>query len=722
MQGGWVIPKPLKWVDIIDKPPVLEDSIVEWSEIQNKPTTFTPNPHSHAIATTTVDGFLSAANLIKLNGIAVNANNYTHPTGDGNLHVPLTGTTNNTKVLKAGSTVGSLNWGFVDWGEINNKPATFAPTAHNQDAGTVTTGVFDSARIPILNQNTTGNALTATTLQTARTIALSGAATGTATNFNGSANITIPVTALNASNLSSGTVPNARITGSYTGLTNLTGSGNVDFSRFLGNAADTVSTPSFSWTGDTNTGIYQPAIDQLAITTGGIQRALFSSVGLTLPGNISASNISIANTASTIVQRDGSGDIKCRLVRGEYTPTSSGNFQHIIVTRTPGIDTDNYFRIATLAEFRAAVTDGVYLPIGAQAVNAALLDGIDSASFVRSDVSDTVNATTTWADNHQVRLGSGSDHRMFFDGSNTYKDNYAGSILYRNFTHGGYHYFQGEDAGGTNRALAYFGNGLAQLYGGGTENLRCDVNETVLYKNARLTNSGPLFKLEDSDTTHHSFWLHVNSNIFYVLSDRTNAGSWQAPHPLYLNNADNTGVLYGKKILAANQLVVTEPASQVIIQNTANTGSISIVVRDSTSSENTCATFTNTSSQLLFSSGTKLITTNTGVTVYGAVATSSDPKLKENVKPLTNSLEDVEQIEYNTFDWIESKIPGLGIKLSTLPEHLKPALMGESINPDTEEMTLNFNYSSFVAVVGQAVKELSEKVKQLEARILELEL
>jgi len=45
----------------------------------------------------------------------------------------------------------------------------------------------------------TGNAASATKLATARTIALSGAATGTATGFDGSGNITIPVTALAAS-------------------------------------------------------------------------------------------------------------------------------------------------------------------------------------------------------------------------------------------------------------------------------------------------------------------------------------------------------------------------------------------------------------------------------------------------------------------------------------------------------------------------------------------
>ena len=46
-----------------------------------------------------------------------------------------------------------------------------------------------------------GNATTATNLQTARTISLSGGATGTATSFDGSSNISIPVTSLNASKL-----------------------------------------------------------------------------------------------------------------------------------------------------------------------------------------------------------------------------------------------------------------------------------------------------------------------------------------------------------------------------------------------------------------------------------------------------------------------------------------------------------------------------------------
>jgi hypothetical protein len=79
--------------------------------------------HTHSAATTGTAGFMSAADKGKLDGVATSANNYVHPTGDGNLHVPANGTGNTNKVLKASGTAGSYSWGMVDWGEISNIPA-----------------------------------------------------------------------------------------------------------------------------------------------------------------------------------------------------------------------------------------------------------------------------------------------------------------------------------------------------------------------------------------------------------------------------------------------------------------------------------------------------------------------------------------------------------------------------------------------------------------------
>lgn len=98
---------------------------------------------------------------------------YVHPTGDGNLHVPATGTTNNGKVLKAGATAGSATWSQltkIDVG-LNNVDNT-------ADANK--------------------NVATAVKLKTARNVNVSGAVTGTAIPFDGSADATINVTSVNA--------------------------------------------------------------------------------------------------------------------------------------------------------------------------------------------------------------------------------------------------------------------------------------------------------------------------------------------------------------------------------------------------------------------------------------------------------------------------------------------------------------------------------------------
>ncbi len=101
---------------------------------------------------------------------------YSHPTGDGNLHVPATGTTNNGKVLKAGATDGSATWSQLTKSDVglNNVDNT---------------------------SDATKSVASAAKLTTARNINVGGAVTATAASFNGSANATINVTSLNAAKL-----------------------------------------------------------------------------------------------------------------------------------------------------------------------------------------------------------------------------------------------------------------------------------------------------------------------------------------------------------------------------------------------------------------------------------------------------------------------------------------------------------------------------------------
>ena len=84
--------------------------------------------------------------------------------------------------------------------------AAIAASDSKGSAAAVSSGVTDGT----IKAAKATAADTAAKLTTKRTIALSGGATGTATGFDGSANISIPVTALDVSKASAGTLPVAR--------------------------------------------------------------------------------------------------------------------------------------------------------------------------------------------------------------------------------------------------------------------------------------------------------------------------------------------------------------------------------------------------------------------------------------------------------------------------------------------------------------------------------
>ena len=127
---------------------------------------------------------------------------------------------------------------------------TYNPSTNTLTVGTVTGGL-------------SGNATTATTLQTARTI--------NGTSFNGSANIT------------------TANWGTARTLWGQSVNGSANITAPLLPAAGTAAAPAFSTSGDTNTGIFFPAADTLAFAEGGTEVIRINSssnvgVGTTTPG------------------------------------------------------------------------------------------------------------------------------------------------------------------------------------------------------------------------------------------------------------------------------------------------------------------------------------------------------------------------------------------------------------------------------------------------------
>ena len=137
--------------------------------------------------------------------------NIASPTFTGTVTAPtfsgsLSGNAATATKLQTARTINGVS--FDGSSNITIADSTKLPTAGGTMTGAITFAAGQTW--PTFNQSTTGNAGTATTLQTARTIGASGDVTGTATSFNGSADITIPLT-LSNSGVTAGTYDNVTV-------------------------------------------------------------------------------------------------------------------------------------------------------------------------------------------------------------------------------------------------------------------------------------------------------------------------------------------------------------------------------------------------------------------------------------------------------------------------------------------------------------------------------
>ncbi|PBB68139.1 hypothetical protein CK228_13600 [Mesorhizobium sp. WSM4312] len=64
--------------------------------------------------------------------------------------------------------------------------------------------------------------------------------------------------------------------------------------------------------------------------------------------------------------------------------------------------------------------------------------------------------------------------------------------------------------------------------------------------------TAPMIKFNDTDAGAHDYWVHANSNQFYVLVDRNDDGGWDVPHALQLDSVNNIGYCFGGKIWTAS--------------------------------------------------------------------------------------------------------------------------------------------------------------------------
>lgn len=217
-------------------------------KVSNSATTATSNNTANTIVARNASGNFSVGAIT--GSLLGNATSATNIAGGVLNSIPYQTSANTTGLLPAGTNgqvLGILS-GVLQW--VSAPAAATASALAGGSAGQVpwqtgsnatgftaagTTGqvlTSNGTSVPTWSTNIGGNAGTATTLATARTIALSGDVTGTATSFNGSANISIPVT------INAGSVVPADLS---TGGPTWDASGNLTATSFVGNITGSIT-------------------------------------------------------------------------------------------------------------------------------------------------------------------------------------------------------------------------------------------------------------------------------------------------------------------------------------------------------------------------------------------------------------------------------------------------------------------------------------------------
>ena len=97
------------------------------------------------------------------------------------------------------------------------------------------------------------------------------------------------------------------------------------------------------------------------------------------------------------------------------------------------------------------------------------------------------------------------------------------------------------------------------------------------------------------------------------------------------------------------------------------------------------------------------------ITGYG---TPSDIKLKENIERIPNGLEMIEALNGYTFNYIGKTDRMIGVIAQEL-EKIAPELVYETPSLENGETSKAVRYSQITAILIEAVKELSQEIKEL---------
>ncbi len=285
----------------------------------------------------------------------------------------------------------------------------------------------------------TGTAKLASALAVARTISLSGDATGSV-SFDGSGNVTMTVTV--ADNSHAHTIAN--VTGLQTALNaKLSTSGTAADSELLDGIDSTGFMRAQSANGYYGLGAAGNFTNWIRTTVNGIipyQSGGASALGTsswqfntahikTIYENGTSLAAKYLGIAATAAKASVLATARTISLSGDLSGSASFDGSASITISATVADNSHAHTIANVTGLQTALD--AKLSTSGKAADSQLLDGIDSTSFLRSDAKDYKTAgAQVFNDNVILAIGSGEDVEHFWNGTNYYTDINEGGNWY----------------------------------------------------------------------------------------------------------------------------------------------------------------------------------------------------------------------------------------------------------------------------------------------------
>lgn len=326
----------------------------------------------------------------------------------------------------------------------------------NLNASNISSGTIGDAYLPAtISSDITGNAATATKWATGRTISLTGDVTGTSGTFDGSGNLSFATTiAANSVALGTDTTGNYVATGAVSG-NGLSGSASAEGATFTvtSNAtnANTASTIVFrDASGNFSAGTITAAL------TGNASTASAWATGrtITLTGDVTGTsaafdgsgNLSFATTIaanSVALGTDTTGNYVATGAVSGNGLSGSASAEGATFTVTSNATNANtastiVFRDAS-GNFSAGTITANLTGTASSATNADTVDSLHASQFIRSDAADTASGVVTFTDRidlHEIRTNTGQEVIINVGESASVAAAQTGELLYVNAENG----------------------------------------------------------------------------------------------------------------------------------------------------------------------------------------------------------------------------------------------------------------------------------------------